>query len=99
MVVHKEEMVQRGHNYAVVDEVDSILIDEARTPLIISGMGEDANDLYRVADMFVKRLKKVVVTEHDDKQLDEDVDADYIVDEKAKTAMLTEQGRNKLPYR
>ena len=87
MVVHKEEMVQRGHNYAVVDEVDSILIDEARTPLIISGMGEDANDLYRVADMFVKRLKKVVVTEHDDKQLDEDVDADYIVDEKAKTAM------------
>ncbi len=58
MVVHKEEMVQRGHNYAVVDEVDSILIDEARTPLIISGMGEDANDLYRVADMFVKRLKK-----------------------------------------
>ena len=70
MVVHKEEMVQRGHNYAVVDEVDSILIDEARTPLIISGMGEDANDLYRVADMFVKRLKKVVVTEHDDKQLD-----------------------------
>ncbi len=96
MVVHKEEMVQRGHNYAVVDEVDSILIDEARTPLIISGMGEDANDLYRVADMFVKRLKKVVVTEHDDKQLDEDVDADYIVDEKAKTAMLTEQGIKKL---
>ena len=95
MVVHKEEMVQRGHNYAVVDEVDSILIDEARTPLIISGMGEDANDLYRVADMFVKRLKKVVVTEHDDKQLDEDVDADYIVDEKAKTAMLTEQGIKK----
>ena len=95
MVVHKEEMVQRGHNYAVVDEVDSILIDEARTPLIISGMGEDANDLYRVADMFVKRLKKVVVTEHDDKQLDEYVDADYIVDEKAKTAMLTEQGIKK----
>ena len=59
-------------------------------------MGEDANDLYRVADMFVKRLKKVVVTEHDDKQLDEDVDADYIVDEKAKTAMLTEQGLKKL---
>ncbi len=59
MVIYKEEMVQRGHNYAVVDEVDSILIDEARTPLIISGMGEDANDLYRVADMFVKRLKRL----------------------------------------
>ncbi|MGN0149577.1 MAG: preprotein translocase subunit SecA [Clostridia bacterium] len=95
MVVHKEEMVQRGHNYAVVDEVDSILIDEARTPLIISGMGEDANELYRVADMFVKRLKKLVVTEHDDKQLDEDVDADYIVDEKARTATLTERGVKK----
>lgn len=95
MVVHKEEMVQRGHNYAIVDEVDSILIDEARTPLIISGMGEDANELYRVADMFVKRLKKLVVTEHDDKQLDTDVDADYIVDEKAKTATLTERGVKK----
>ncbi len=95
MVVHKEEMVQRGHNYAIVDEVDSILIDEARTPLIISGMGEDANELYRVADMFVKRLKKHVVTEHDDKQLDEDLDADYIVDEKARTAMLTPRGVKK----
>ncbi len=95
MVVHKEQMVQRGHNYAIVDEVDSILIDEARTPLIISGMGEDANELYRVADMFVKRLKKQVVTEHDDKQLDEDLDADYIVDEKARTAMLTERGVKK----
>lgn len=92
MVTYKEEMVQRGHNYAVVDEVDSILIDEARTPLIISGMGGDANELYSVADQFVKRLKKLVVTEHDDKQLDEDVDADYIVDEKAKTAALTDSG-------
>lgn len=92
MVVHKEQMVQRGHNYAIVDEVDSILIDEARTPLIISGMGETATELYRVADMFVKRLKKEVVTAHDDKQLDTDVDADYIVDEKAKTATLTERG-------
>lgn len=92
MVVHKEQMVQRGHNYAIVDEVDSILIDEARTPLIISGMGESANELYKVADMFAKRLKKEVVTEHDDKQLDTDVDADYIVDEKAKTATLTERG-------
>ena len=95
MVVHKEDMVQRGHNYAIVDEVDSILIDEARTPLIISGMGKSANELYAVADMFVKRLKKLVVTEHDDKQLDEDVDADYIVDEKAKTATLTERGIKK----
>ncbi len=95
MVVHKEEMVQRGHNYAIVDEVDSILIDEARTPLIISGMGESANELYHVADMFVKRLKKIVYTEHDDKQLDTDLDADYIVDEKAKTATLTERGVKK----
>ena len=95
MVVHKEEMVQRGHNYAIVDEVDSILIDEARTPLIISGMGETANELYKVADIFVKRLKKLVLTEHDDKQLDTDVDADYIVDEKAKTATLTERGVKK----
>ena len=92
MVTYKEEMVQRGHNYAVVDEVDSILIDEARTPLIISGMGGEATDLYKVADLFVKTLKKLVVTEHDDKQLDEDVDADYIVDEKAKTAALTDRG-------
>ena len=60
MVVRKEDMVQRGHNYAIVDEVDSILIDEARTPLIISGMGDDANELYTVADMFAKRLKKLV---------------------------------------
>ena len=92
MVTYKEEMVQRGHNYAIVDEVDSILIDEARTPLIISGMGGDANELYAVADQFVKRLKKLVVTEHDDKQLDEDVTADYIVDEKARTAALTDSG-------
>lgn len=92
MVIYKEQMVQRGHNYAIVDEVDSILIDEARTPLIISGMGEGANDLYRAADAFVKHLRKVVVTEHDDKQLDEDIDGDYIVDEKARTAMLTDSG-------
>ena len=95
MVVRKEDMVQRGHNYAIVDEVDSILIDEARTPLIISGMGDDANELYTVADMFAKRLKKLVLTEHDDKTLDVDVDADYIVDEKAKTATLTERGIKK----
>lgn len=92
MVIYKEQMVQRGHNYAIVDEVDSILIDEARTPLIISGMGDTATDLYKTADQFVKSLKKIVVTEHDDKQLDEDVDGDYIVDEKAKSAALTDRG-------
>jgi len=92
MVIYKEQMVQRGHNYAIVDEVDSILIDEARTPLIISGMGDAATDLYASADRFARTLKKLVVTEHDDKQLDEDVDADYIVDEKAKTAALTDSG-------
>ncbi|MEE0944165.1 MAG: preprotein translocase subunit SecA [Clostridia bacterium] len=93
MVTYKEQMVQRGHNYAVVDEVDSILIDEARTPLIISGMGSAANNLYKDADAFVKRLKRLVVTEEDDKQLvTEEVDADYIVDEKAKTATLTPRG-------
>lgn len=96
MVVHKEEMVQRGHNYAIVDEVDSILIDEARTPLIISGQGEDANELYKQADAVAKRLKCLVLAEHDDKQLDVDVDADYIVDEKAKTASLTERGTKKV---
>jgi len=95
MVVHKEEMVQRGHNYAVVDEVDSILIDEARTPLIISGMGQGANELYAIADQFVKRLKRIVVTEQNDKELDEDIDADYIVDEKARTATLTAKGVKK----
>ena len=93
MVTYKEQMVQRGHNYAVVDEVDSILIDEARTPLIISGMGSAANNLYKDADAFVKRLKRLVVTEEDDKQLvTEEVEADYIVDEKAKTATLTPRG-------
>lgn len=93
MVTYKEQMVQRGHNYAIVDEVDSILIDEARTPLIISGMGAQANNLYRDTDSFVKRLKKLVVTEQNDKEeVTEDVDADYIVDEKAKTATLTPRG-------
>ncbi|MCD8390405.1 MAG: preprotein translocase subunit SecA [Firmicutes bacterium] len=95
MVVNKAQQVQREHFYAIVDEVDSILIDEARTPLIISGMGKSANELYSLADTFVKRLKKLVVTEHDDKSLDEDVDADYIVDEKAKTATLTDSGIRK----
>ncbi len=95
MVIYKEQMVQRGHNYAVVDEVDSILIDEARTPLIISGVGDKATDLYEQADRFVRTLSKKVVTEHDDKQLDEDVTEDYIVDEKAKSAALTDRGIEK----
>lgn len=95
MVTYKEQRVQRGHNYAVVDEVDSILIDEARTPLIISGMGEAANDMYKTADRFVKGLSKTVVTEEDDKVLNDDADCDYIVDEKAKTATLTKRGIKK----
>ena len=95
MVTYKENQVQRGHNYAIVDEVDSILIDEARTPLIISGQGAAANDLYKVADRFVKGLKKIVVTEEDDKVLDDDADCDYIVDEKARTATLTKRGIEK----
>jgi len=95
MVTYKEQQVQRGHNYAVVDEVDSILIDEARTPLIISGMGEAATDLYKEADKFAKSLKKMVVTEEDDKVLDDEADCDYIVDEKAKTATLTKRGIEK----
>ena len=95
MVTYKEQQVQRGHNYAIVDEVDSILIDEARTPLIISGMGEAATDLYKAADKLVKSLKKMVVTEEDDKVLDDDANCDYIVDEKARTATLTKRGIEK----
>ena len=79
-------------HYAIVDEVDSILIDEARTPLIISGAGDKSTDLYIKANAFVSRLKAKVFTETDDRQADDDVDADYIVDEKAHTATLTERG-------
>ncbi len=93
MAIYKNMMVQRGHVYAIVDEVDSILIDEARTPLIISGTGTESSDLYRQADAFVKRLKKKVYATVDDKQEeDDDIDADYIVDEKSKTATLTARG-------
>ena len=93
MVTYKANMVQRGHAYAIVDEVDSILIDEARTPLIISGMGEKSTQLYDMAESFACRLKKYVVTETDDKEAeDETLDADYIVDEKARTATLTARG-------
>ena len=96
MVMYAEQRVQRGHNFAVVDEVDSILVDEARTPLIISGIGEASTDLYRMTNDFVKRLKMVKVKELDSKIDAEDVVAqeggDYLVDEKAKSATLTKSG-------
>ena len=93
MALYKANMVQRGHVFAIVDEVDSILIDEARTPLIISGQGDESTDLYRQADDFVSRLKKVVYASVDEKQEEsEDLDADYVVDEKARTATLTARG-------
>ncbi|SFP03382.1 protein translocase subunit secA [Oscillibacter sp. PC13] len=95
MCIYSSELVQRGHAFAIVDEVDSILIDEARTPLIISGQGDKSTQLYDMAEMFVSRLKKQVVVQVDNKEEDEDIDADYIVDEKAKTAMLTARGINK----
>ena len=96
MQIYKENRVQRGHYYAVVDEVDSILIDEARTPLIISGRGDKSTDLYKIADRFARTLKMYKVKELDDKEEHDDViDADYIVDEKAKTATLTKSGVKK----
>ena len=96
MALYKESMVQRGHPFAIVDEVDSILIDEARTPLIISGQGDESTDLYRRADDFVSRLKKLVFASVDEKDEEsEDLDADYVVDEKAKTATLTARGIEK----
>ena len=96
MVVYKENMVQRGHFFAIVDEVDSILIDEARTPLIISGKGDDSSDLYQQADAFAKTLKMSKIVELDDKEdQDAQVDGDYVVDEKHKTATLTQSGVKK----
>ena len=96
MVVYKANMVQRGHAYAIVDEVDSILIDEARTPLIISGKGEDSSVMYKRADDFAKTLKKSVIVELDDKvAAEEQVDGDYVVDEKHKSCSLTESGVRK----
>ena len=93
MCIYSSELVQRGHSFAIVDEVDSILIDEARTPLIISGKGAKSTQLYDMAESFACRLKKYVVTETDDKEAeDETLDADYIVDEKARTATLTARG-------
>ena len=95
MVVYKEQMVQRGHIFAIVDEVDSILIDEARTPLIISGAGEDVSDLYERADTLVRKMRKYVIKELDSKEEHDDIDADYIVDEKANNAILTPKGAKK----
>jgi preprotein translocase subunit SecA len=97
MVIYNENKVQRGHNYAIVDEVDSILIDEARTPLIISGQGDKSTDLYTIADHFAKTLRMVKVAELNDKEDNDELyqDADYIVDEKAKTATLTQSGVKK----
>ncbi len=93
MALYAGELVQRGHNFAIVDEVDSILIDEARTPLIISGMGEKSTQLYDMAEMFVRQLKKLVIAETDEKaEEDVNIDADYVVDEKARTATLTARG-------
>ncbi|MBE6817138.1 MAG: preprotein translocase subunit SecA [Ruminococcaceae bacterium] len=96
MVQYKEQKVQRGHIFAIVDEVDSILIDEARTPLIISGKGDASTDLYRQANVFAKTLKMVKVAKTDDKEdIEENYDGDYIVDEKAKTATLLKSGVEK----
>ena len=96
MAIYASEQVQRGHAFAIVDEVDSILIDEARTPLIISGMGEKSTQMYDMAEMFAARLKKYVVAETDDKEEEDvNIDADYIVDEKARTCSLTARGIKK----
>ena len=97
MAIYKEQRVQRGHNFAIVDEVDSILIDEARTPLIISGRGEKSSDLYGSADRFARSLKKFVIREKDSKKTDEEqnINGDYVVDEKNRSATLTESGVKK----
>ncbi len=95
MVIYKEEKVQRDLHYAIVDEVDSILVDEARTPLIISGAGDKSTDLYKRANSFVSKLKAKVFTQTDDKQHNDDIEEDYIVDEKAHTANLTSNGVRK----
>ncbi len=97
MVIHKRDRVQREPNFAIVDEVDSILIDEARTPLIISGKGEKSTELYDLADRFARMLTSTTVVEMDDKQDQDEAneDADYIIDEKAKTATITRKGVKK----
>ncbi len=95
MVVYKKNTVQRGHNFAIVDEVDSILVDEARTPLIISGAGEKSTEMYDRADIFARKLRKFVIKEMDTKESYDDIEADYIVDEKANNAILTPNGAKK----
>ncbi|MDY4191811.1 MAG: preprotein translocase subunit SecA, partial [Oscillospiraceae bacterium] len=95
MCVRRENQVQRGHHFAIVDEVDSILIDEARTPLIISGPGAKSTDLYQVANTLVAKMSLIKVKELDAKEEHDDVEADYIVDEKARTATLTPRGVKK----
>ena len=92
MAIYKQELVQRGHNFAIVDEVDSILIDEARTPLIISGRGEDSSQLYQAADRFVSSLRRKVFAKTEDKEVQDDYDCDYFVDEKSRTVSLTASG-------
>ena len=92
MALYKSDMVQRGHNFAIVDEVDSILIDEARTPLIISGKGEESSKLYEMADFLVAGMKRRVFAKTEDKEVQDDYDCDYIVDEKARTVSLTARG-------
>ena len=92
MALYKHELVQRGHNFAIVDEVDSILIDEARTPLIISGKGEDSSKLYEMADALVSTMRKQVFAKTDEKEVQDDYDCDYFVDEKARTVSLTAAG-------
>ncbi|MBR4110025.1 MAG: preprotein translocase subunit SecA [Oscillospiraceae bacterium] len=92
MAIYKQELVQRGHAFAIVDEVDSILIDEARTPLIISGKGEESSKLYEMADYFVSTLRRQVFAKTEDKEVQDDYDCDYFVDEKARTVSLTAAG-------
>ena len=93
MAIYMDSRVQRGHAFAIVDEVDSILIDEARTPLIISGQGDKSTDLYKVADRFAATLSAMRVKEVDNKEEQDDIEADYIIDEKARTATLTPKGQ------
>ncbi len=92
MAIYKQELVQRGHAFAIVDEVDSILIDEARTPLIISGKGEESSKLYEMADYFVSTLRKQVFAKTDEKEVQDNYDCDYFVDEKSRTVSLTASG-------
>ena len=92
MALYKKELVQRGHYFAIVDEVDSILIDEARTPLIISGKGEESSKLYEMADHFVSTLRKQVFAKTEDKEVHDNYDCDYFIDEKARTVSLTASG-------